>query len=369
MAFSLEPHLEGFLRALPKTETHLHLEGGLPWDLYQRVNREAVPPASWGNNFKYRDFDHFEGELLGMAALWYTSPERYHEAAKMQFEQLQAQNVRYIECSFASGMIEYAELDGRAVAQAITEAVPQGMVLRLFLGIHHNGCGANMRPVIEDALSWSELAGVDLHGREDFELEPWTAEIWHAAQQVGKFTKAHAGEFCGAYFIERILDELQPQRIQHGTRAAESALTLARLAASDIGLDMCPISNAKLMPGVSLKNHPIGKIMEAGVCVSVSTDDPLCFGNTLLEEYAVLHTHQGFDFEQLKQVARNGWQLALIDEPQREQALAAIDAVQISDFMDEAALQSSSAVSGASSAAMAAQAGRAEQGCSRSEKQ
>lgn len=327
MAFSIDPQLERFLRALPKTETHLHIEGGLPWELYERVCPGAVPPASWANDFKYRDFAHFESELLQMAATWYTAAERYHEAAKMQFEQLRAQNVRYIECSFASGMVEFMGIDGREIAQAIAEAAPADVTVRVFLGIHHNGCGPKMRPVIEDALSWAELAGVDLHGTEDFELEPWTAEIWQAAKAAGKYTKAHAGEFCGADFVERILDEVRPHRIQHGTRAAERAPTLARLAAEGIGLDMCPISNAKLMPGISLENHPIGRMMEAGVCVSVSTDDPLCFGNTLLEEYAVLHTFQGFDAQQLKQVARNGWRLALVDEALRHSMLAQIDAV------------------------------------------
>lgn len=337
MAFLIEPHLERFLRALPKTETHLHIEGGLPWDLYERIRPGAAQPASWGNDFKYRDFAHFEGELLDMAFAWYTSPERYHEAAKVQFERLRAQNVRYIECSFASGVIEFMGLDGRQIAQAITEAAPADVTVKLFLGIHHNGCGPKMRPVIEDALGWAEIAGVDLHGTEDFPLEPWTAEIWSAARAGGKFTKAHAGEFCGADFVARILDEVQPQRIEHGTRAAECAATLKRLAAAGVGLDMCPISNAKLMPGVTLENHPIRTMLEAGVCVSISTDDPLCFGNTLLEEYAVLHTHQGFDFEQLKQIARNGWQLALVDDAQRQAALVQIDAVDADIYLRESA--------------------------------
>lgn len=327
MAFPIDPHLERFLRALPKTETHLHIEGGLPWELYQQVRPQAAEPESWQNDFKYRDFAHFEDELLQMAFAWYVSPERYHESAKVQFARLREQNVRYVECSFASGMIEFMGLPGREIAQAIVEAAPADMEVRLFLGIHHNGCGAKMRPVIEEAIGWAELAGVDLHGTEDLPLEPWTAEIWQAARDCGKFTKAHAGEFCGADFVERVLEEVQPQRIQHGTRAAESAATLQRLATAGIGLDMCPISNAKLMPGIELPTHPIRQILEAGVCVTVNTDDPLCFGNTLLEEYAVLHTHMGFDSEQLRTVARNGWKLALVEETLRQQMLEQLDAV------------------------------------------
>lgn len=332
MAFVIEPNLERFLRALPKTETHLHLEGGLPWELYEQVRPGAARPASWENDFKYRDFAHFEEELLHMAFAWYTSPERYHEAARIQFARLREQNVRYIECSFASGVIEFLGLSGREVAQAVLAAAPADVPVRLFLGIHHNGCGPRMRPLIEEALGWPELAGVDLHGTEDFPLEPWSAQIWEQARAAGKYTKAHAGEFCGADFVERVLDELQPQRIEHGTRAAESAQVLERLRSAGIGLDMCPISNAKLMPGITLENHPIAQMLEAGVCVSVSTDDPLCFGNTLLEEYAVLHARRGLDAGQLRQIARNGWTQALIDEPARAAFLAQVDAVELPEL-------------------------------------
>src|SRR5258708_17684565 len=75
-----DPSLLAFIQSLPKTETHLHLEGALPFELLQRVRPEFTqPPASWAHNFKFRDFGHFEKELLDMAFLWFTSPERSEE--------------------------------------------------------------------------------------------------------------------------------------------------------------------------------------------------------------------------------------------------------------------------------------------------
>lgn len=322
--------LHAFIRALPKTETHLHLEGALPFELLRRVRPEVRnPPASWERDFKFRDFAHFEAELLDMAFAWFTSPERYHEAAKLIFARHVAQNVRYVETSFASGVIEFGGLDGPEVLAAIRAAVPPGLEVRVFLGIHHNGAGPRMRPVLESALGWPDLAGIDLHGPEHLPLEPWSAEYWAAARRAGKCTKAHAGEFLGPDFVRRVLDELQPKRLEHGVRAAEDAALMAELVRRGVALDVCPISNHKLVPGITLATHPIRRLFDAGVTVTVSTDDPLSFGNTLVDEYVALAGQRGFDRAELVQLARHGFAVALIDEPARRRFLGELDAVRV----------------------------------------
>lgn len=321
--------LAAFVQSLPKTETHLHLEGALPLELLQRVRPEfrGRTPASWAPDFKFADFAHFERELLDMAFSWFTSPERYHEAARLIFARHLAQNVRYVETSFASGGIEFLGFDGRAVLDAIRAAVPASLEVRIFLGIHHDGAGGKMRAVLEDALTWPGLAGIDLHGFEDKPIEPWTADYWAAARRAGKYTKAHAGEFMGADFVRRIVDELNPHRIEHGVRAVEDAALVARLAREGVGLDVCPISNHKLMPGITLAAHPIRTLFDAGVKVTVSTDDPISFGNTLTDDYVALSEQRGFTRRELVQLARNGFELALLNEAPKAQCLAQLDAI------------------------------------------
>ena len=323
-----EPTLQAFIQALPKTETHLHIEGALPFELLQRVRPEFTKsPASWAADFKFRDFAHFEQELLDMAFSWYTSPERYHEAAKLIFARHIAQNVKYVETSFASGVIEFLGLDGREVLAAIRSAVPAGLDVRVFLGIHHNGAGPKMMPVLEEALGWSDLAGIDLHGTESFPVESWSADYWAAARKAGKYTKAHAGEFMGADFVRRILDELQPQRIQHGVRSAEDSGVVAEIKRRGIALDVCPISNHKLMPGITLATHPIRQLFDAGVKVTISTDDPISFGSSLMDEYAALAEHRAFSRKELAQLARNGFEVALLPEAQKKPWLDQLNAM------------------------------------------
>lgn len=320
--------LRQFIQSLPKTETHLHIEGALPFELLQRVRPEfKQPPASWAHNFKFRDFGHFEQELLDMAFSWYTSPDRYHEAAKIIFAKHVAQNVKYVETSFASGVVEFGGLNGKEILSAIRAAVPAGLEVRVFFGIHHNGAGPKMMPVLEEALGWKDLAGIDLHGFEDAPLEPWTAPYWAAARKAGKYTKAHAGEFMGAEFVKRILDELQPQRIEHGVRSVENPVVVAELVRRGVGLDVCPISNHKLMPGINLANHPIRKLFDAGVKVTVSTDDPISFGNTLTDDYVALGEKSGFSRQELARLARNGFEVALLSDAQKKPWLDQLDAI------------------------------------------
>lgn len=318
-----------FVQSLPKTETHLHFEGALPLELLRRVRPEfATPPISWAHNFKFRDFAHFDRELLDMAFSWFTTPARYHEAAKIIFARLVAQNVKYVETSFASGVIEFLNLDGKEILAAITSAVPDELEVRVFLGIHHNGAGAKMKPVLEDALGWRDLAGIDLHGFEDAPLEPWTAPYWAAARQAGKYTKAHAGEFLGADFVKRILDELNPHRLEHGVRAIEDPAVVRELIRRDVALDICPISNHKLMPGISLANHPIRRLFDAGVKVTISTDDPIAFGNRINDEYIALAERSGFERRELVQIARYGFEVALLPETQKRRWLDVLAGVE-----------------------------------------
>jgi len=315
MIGTIDSETLAFIRTLPKTETHLHLEGALPWDLLRTLDpvRYREVPDSWRDDFRFPSFGRFDEELLSYVFAWFTTPERYYEAAKAIFARHLEQNVRYVECSFASGVMEFGGVDGEAAADAIRSAVPSGMTLRLFMGIHRTGWTAQSRPFLERCLEWRNLDGIDLHGDEANPLEPWTAEFWQAARAAGKFTKAHAGEFGGPESVRQVLDELQVRRIEHGVRSVEDPELVERLVREGIALDVCPISNLKLAVVPSLSAHPLRTLMEAGVICTVNTDDPIVFGNTLIQEYAALVSEMGFSRKELAQVALNGFRIALCD--------------------------------------------------------
>lgn len=319
--------LAAFLKRLPRTETHLHIEGALPWDLLAKLDpvRYGDPPASWQDHYRFSSFAQFEEELLEMAFAWFQSPERYYEAAGLVFRRLrEEENVRYVETSFASGMVEFLGLDGAAVAEAIQSAAPEDLVVRVFMGIHHDGYTERSRGFLEECLDWPYLDGIDLHGTETTPLEPWTGRFWQRAREAGKLTKAHAGEFDGPRFVRRVIDELGVRRIQHGVRSVEWPELVEALKHLGVVLDMCPISNVKLGVVPEMKAHPIRQLFDSGVTCTVNTDDPLSFGNTLTEEYTALHQELGFSFSELGELAANGFRTAPGMESRFAEELAVI---------------------------------------------
>ncbi|MBN1403012.1 MAG: adenosine deaminase [Opitutales bacterium] len=319
-----------FIRSLPKTEMHLHIEGALPQELLRKLDpvKYAVPPPSWDDSFRYPNFQAFDEHLLGMVCPWYTSPERYYEAAKLILERLyHEQNVRYVETSFASGVLEFMGVDGPATAEAIKAAAPEGLDVRVFLGIHHNGYNERTGAFIDDCVNWKHLDGVDLHGAETMPMEPWTDLVWKRFNDAGKMTKAHAGEFCGPEFVREVLSRLNVKRIEHGERAAQDPALLKQIKDLGITLDLCPISNVKLGVSNSFADHSLRKIFDAGVSCTINTDDPVCFGNTLFDDYEVMAREGGFKKSELLKIARNGFQAALVDEKRRAPWLAELDAI------------------------------------------
>jgi adenosine deaminase len=100
---------------------------------------------------------------------------------------------------------------------------------------------------------------------------------------------------------------------------------IAEIKRHGLALDVCPISNHKLMPGVTLANHPIRQLVDAGVKVTVSTDDPLSFGNTLADEYTALVEQRGFTRKELVQLVRNGFEVALMPEARKKPWLDQLD--------------------------------------------
>ncbi len=321
--------MRDFIQVLPKTETHLHVEGALPYELLTAWDSEQWPPEPLfrARSYRYSSFPDFERILLDHALPWFSTAERYHEAAKVMFAKHVAQNVRYVETSFHLPITMFIKLNGPEIIAAIRAAVPAGLEVRIFAGMLRSDFGGDLRPTIEQLHTWEGLAGVDLHGHEQIPTHPDTPAIWAKLRGAGKITKCHAGEFDGPARVREAIEVLGVRRIQHGTRAVEDADVVRLAAQQGAVFDMCPISNVGLKVVPSIKDHPIRRLMEAGVRCTVSTDDPLCFANTLTEEYETLAAELTFTRTELAQVARNGWHVADVSAEERAKMIAVIDGI------------------------------------------
>jgi len=305
--------LRAFIANLPKTETHLHLEGSLPIELARRIDPVAfaAPPPYWHPDYRFDGFALFQEQFDSCFFKWFVSPENYYESCRRVFADVVAQNCAYLECSFHLGTAErIGATPFREIARAIHAAKPAGLELRLYLGMFRDHYAGPLARVVDEAITWDEVAGVDLHGFESPEFQPWSAKVWSRVRALGKTTKAHAGEFSPASDVRRAVEFLGTRRVQHGLGALHDPATLALLRERDVTLDMTPISNVKLRAVPSMREHPIQRFLDADIRCTVSTDDPMLFGNQLNDDYFALATEAGLSRATLIQIARNGFEVA-----------------------------------------------------------
>ena len=311
---------KAILKSLPKTDMHLHIEGSISLDEYAEVNpiTEGWEPIGWAPNYRYSSFAAFEEFILGYADKWFDRPERYHQSAKSLFRRKIEEGVRYLECSFAFIVCEQKQLPVDEVVDAIISAIPSNLHVRLFCGLHHDSWSLKNKRALEQLLELKGLSGIDLHGPERYPVGDWMSDYWEAARQAGKFTKAHAGELGGAWHVREAVEKLGVRRIEHGFRAAEDASVVDLLRSEGVVLDVCPISNFKLQTVDSYKNHPFIQLSKQGIQVTINTDDPFIFGNSIYDEYKVLYDQSGLSSDFIFQLVRNGFEAALLTASERK---------------------------------------------------
>jgi adenosine deaminase len=127
--------------------------------------------------------------------------------------------------------------------------------------------------------------------------------------------------------VREAIEVLGTRRIQHGVRAIEDDAVVELAVASGATFDVCPISNVKLKVVKDLESHPIRRLVDRGVRCTISTDDPFSFGNNIEDEYAALSSGLQFTHTELARIAKNGFEVALVDAATRAKWIAEVDAV------------------------------------------
>ena len=322
--------MDSFIESLPKTETHLHIEGAIPWELFESRYPGEFPtvPKFWQPNFRYDNFAQFESILIDHALKIIKEPADYAEIASMLFAKHIQQNVRYVELSFHAGMIEFLKIPGQEIISAIRSAIPSELEIRIFMGMSRDSYSEYLGDTLEDAVeNWEGLHGIDLHGQEDIPAMEWIPRLWKKAKSNGRVLKAHAGEFGPADNVRWVVEELGVQRIQHGIHSSTDEQLMKMLCDKGVVLDICPISNYKLRIFETWKDYPISKFISRGIPLTISTDDPMSFGNCLNDEYRTLQQKLGFSERDLAQFAKNGFEVADMSAGLRKKSITEIDSL------------------------------------------
>jgi len=162
------------------------------------------------------------------------------------------------------------------------------------------------------------VIGVGLGGSEQKYPPELYMKIYEKARFVGFHATAHAGESAGPQSIWGAIRSLKIERIGHGTRAIEDETLLRYLAEKQIPLECCPLSNVRTGVVKSIEDHPVKKFFDSGLLVTVNTDDPAMFGNSLAQEYQMLEERLGFSRDQVRKVILNGVKASWLSNDQKK---------------------------------------------------
>ncbi|MEM0946381.1 MAG: adenosine deaminase [Pseudomonadota bacterium] len=304
-------------REFPKIELHMHLEGAAPPDLIRSLAREKNTDISGifaeDGDYSYTDFWDFL-RVYEAATSVLTRPEDYARLTRAVLSESAASGVVYSETFLSPDFCGARDLSAwREFLAAIQEAADEaerddGTVLRgIVTPIRHFGPEAAKEVALvaaETAGDW--IVGFGIGGDEKAGEPRDFTWSFDAAREAGLRLTAHAGEWRGPESVANALDALRVERIGHGVRSIEDPALVERLAEDGVVLEVCPGSNIALGVYPDWRDHPIERLREKGVKVTVSTDDPPFFHTTMTDEFERLADAFGWDegdFDALNRVA------------------------------------------------------------------
>ena len=320
------------LGTMPKVELHLHLEGAAPPAFIRTLADEKATRLDGvfdaDGDYAYDDFWHFL-KVYEAATSVLTSPEDYARLTTAVLEESAAHGVIYSECflspDFCGGRDVAAWREYLAAIQEAAAAVP-GITLRgIVTPIRHFGpekAREVARCAAETAGDW--IVGFGIGGDEKAGEPRDFAWSFDFAREAGLRLTAHAGEWRGPESVESALT-LGVERIGHGVRAIEDPALVARLAEDGIVLETCPGSNVALGIYEDWRAHPVARLREAGVKVTVSTDDPPFFHTTMTREFERLSEDLGWGEDDLAALNRTAAEAAFCDEATRAKILKRLE--------------------------------------------
>ncbi|MFJ5877995.1 adenosine deaminase [Streptomyces sp. NPDC093088] len=332
--------LHPFIAGLPKAELHVHHVGSasprIVAELAARHPDSKVPtdPEALADYFTFTDFAHFIDVYLSVVDLVRT-PEDVRLLTFEVARDMARQNIRYAELTITPYSSTRRGIEERAFMAAIEDArkaaeAEFGTVLRWCFDIPGEAgleaAEETARLATTDGLRPEGLVSFGLGGPEIGVPRPQFKPYFDRARAAGLRSVPHAGETTGPETVWDAIRELGAERIGHGTSSVQDPELLAYLAEHRIALEVCPTSNIATRAVATLDEHPIGRMVDAGILVTVNSDDPPMFGTDLNSEYAVAARLLGLDERGLAALARNAVEASFLDAAGKARISGEIDA-------------------------------------------
>ncbi|KIF80696.1 adenosine deaminase [Noviherbaspirillum autotrophicum] len=333
----MDESLRNLLQKMPKAELHIHIEGSLePELIFALAKRNGVA-------LRYASVDELRRayaftDLQSFLDIYYAGAsvllheQDFYDMTLAYLQRAHADNVRHAEIFFdpqthtERGVAFSTVIDGihRALDDAKRHWGMSGALIMCFL----------RHLPEEDALATLEQAiphrakfiGVGLDSSERGHPPEKFARVFARCKELGLHLVAHAGEEGPPDYIRSALDVLHVERIDHGVRCLEDAALTRRLAEQRVPLTVCPLSNIKLRVFDRLADHNLLKLLEAGLLVTVNSDDPAYFGGYVNDNFLRMFEALPLGREQARLLARNSFVASFLDEAAKRKLLEEVDA-------------------------------------------
>jgi adenine deaminase len=334
--------LPELLRAMPKAELHIHIEGSLEPELIFALaqrNGVRIPYASVEDLRRAYAFTNLQSflDIYYAGASVLLKEQDFFDMAWAYLQRAAADNVVRAEIFFdpqthtARGVAMETVIHGlhRACEQASREL---GVSAALILCFLRHLSEEEAFATLEAALPWRDkFIGVGLDSSEVGHPPEKFARVFARCRELGLHLVAHAGEEGPPAYVWTALDLLKVERVDHGVQSTKDAALMARLARDRIPLTVCPLSNLKLCVFPQLADHNLRQLLDAGLVATVNSDDPAYFGGYLNENFLQTFAATGLDARHAYQLAKNSFEASFIDAATRQRYIERLDAT-FADF-------------------------------------
>jgi aminodeoxyfutalosine deaminase len=335
--------IQDFIRRLPKAELHLHLEGTiLPSTLVELSARHDARPLTLAEAEALYRFDDFSGFMQSFKAVTgrLIGPEDYELAAWRMMEHLAAEGVVHAEVFISVGVFYHWSDANPSAFEPVFAGLERarqrgerelGITLGwIFDAVRHfsvEEAGQVFRKAAELRPAHPSIIGIGLGGDERRTGSGPFRALYSEAAQAGLRLTDHAGETTGSEAIWEALS-IGSERLGHALSAIQDAALIQELKKRRIPLELCPTSNVRTGVCPSIAAHPLRKYFDAGLLVTLNSDDPSFFGSDLAGEYLLAHEAHGFTREELRRLAVNSIQASFLPAEAKAAYLARIAAAE-----------------------------------------
>ncbi len=329
--------LKQLIDRLPKAELHLHIEGTLEPEMVLRMakrNRIDLPYATTEELTGLYDFKDLQSflDLYYQATAVLQTEEDFYDLTWAYLQQCHAENVVHTEIFFdpqshtSRGISFAVVVKGihSALLRAESELAISSRLIMCFLRHLPAADALETWRAAEPYLDCIHAVGLDSSER-DFPPRLFT-EVFALARKSGLKTVAHAGEEGPPAYIQEALELLQVSRIDHGVRITEDPSLLAEVAARQIPLTVCPLSNTRLCVYAAMEDHPIVSLLDQGLLVTINSDDPAYFGGYVNSNFYAVAEALTPSREHIIRLAKNSISASFLDESSKSSWIEKIDA-------------------------------------------